>query len=50
MRFRSKNGGDPLNRSFTLGAERSKKLSDTECITFGIGAFHLVIVTGIVPD
>ena len=49
-RFRSKNGADPLNRSFTLGAERSKKLSDTERITFGIGAFQLVIVTGIVPD
>ena len=35
-RFRSKNGADPLNSPFTLGAERSKKLSDTEHITFGI--------------
>ena len=35
---------------FTLRAEHSKKLSDTECVTFGIGAFQLVIVTGIVPD
>ena len=35
---------------FTLRAERSKKLYDTERITFGIGAFQLVIVTGIVPD
>ena len=50
MRFRSKNGGDLLKRSFTLGAERSKNLSDTECITSGIGAFQLIIVTGIVPD
>ena len=50
MGFRSKNGTDPLNRSFTLAAECSKKLSDTERITFGIGAFQLVIVTGTVPD
>ena len=49
-RFRSKNEADPLNRSFTLGAERSKKLSDTERITFGIAVFQLVIVTGTVPD
>ena len=48
--FRSKNGADPLNRSFTLGAKRSKKLSDMERITCGIGAFQLVIITGIVPD
>ena len=27
-----------------------QKLSDMERITFGIGAFQLVIVTGIVPD
>ena len=49
-RFHSKNGVDPLNSSFTLGAERSRKLSDTERITFGIRVFQLVIVTGIVPD
>ena len=43
MGFRSKNGANPLNmyRSFTLGAERSKKLSDTERITFGIGVSEL---------
>ena len=35
---------------FTLRAERSKKLSDTERITFGIGAFQFVIVTRIVPE
>ena len=35
-RFRSKIGADPLNSSFTLGTERSKKLSDTERITFWI--------------
>ena len=50
MRFHSKNGTDPLNRSFTLGAEHSKKLSDRERITFGIRAFQLVIVTGTVSD
>ena len=43
-------GANPLNRSFTLGAERSKKLSDMERITFGIGASELVIVTGIATD
>ena len=43
MGFHSKNGANPLNmyRSFTLGAERSKKLSDTERITFGIGVSEL---------
>ena len=49
-RFRSKNGADPLNSPFTIRAERSKKLSDTERITFGIGAFQLVIFTGIAPE
>ena len=48
--IRSKNRADPLNRSFTLVGERSKMLSDTERITFGIWAFQLVIVTGIVPE
>ena len=33
-RFRSKNGADPLNRQLALRAERSRKLSDTERITF----------------
>ena len=33
-RFCSKNGADPLNSLFTLGAEHSKKLSDTERIFF----------------
>ena len=43
MGFHSKNGANPLNmyKSVTLGAERSKKLSDTERITFGIGASEL---------
>ena len=50
MRFRSKNVADPVNGHFKLGAECSKTLSDTECITFRIGAFQLVIVTGIVLD
>ena len=50
MRLRSKNGADPLNRSFTLEVEHSKKLSDKELITFGTGAFQLVIVTVVVPD
>ena len=50
MGFHSKNGANPLNRSFTLGAERSKKLSNTKRITFGIGASELVIVTGIATD
>ena len=45
-----KNGTHPLNSSFTSGAERSKKLSDTERITFGIGEFQVLIVTKIVPD
>ena len=45
-----KDGADPLNRALTLGGERSKKLSDTERLTFGIGAFQLVIITEIVPD
>ena len=49
-RFRFKNGADPMNSLFTLGAELSKKLCDTECITFGIGAFQVMIVTKIVPD
>ena len=49
-RFRSKSGADPLNSQFTLRAERSRKLSDTERITFGIGVFQLIIVTKIVPD
>ena len=47
-RFRYENESDPLNSPFTLGAERSIKLSDTERITFKIGAFQLVIVPGIV--
>ena len=42
-RFRSKS--NQLNGPFTSGAEHSEKLSDTEHITFGIGAF-----TKIVPD
>ena len=41
---------DPLNSLFTLGAKRYKKLSDTELIIFGIGAFQVMIVTKIVPD
>ena len=44
-RFRFKNRADPLNSPFTLRAERSRKLFDTECITFGIGAFQVIIVT-----
>ena len=48
--FRSKNGADPLNSLLTLGAERSRKLSDTERITFGIGVFQVIIITKIVPD
>ena len=42
-RFHYRNGADRLSSQFTLRAERSKKLSDTERITFGIGAFQLVI-------
>ena len=49
-RFCSKNEADLLNSLFTLEVEHSKKLSDTECITFGFGAFQLVIITGIVLD
>ena len=49
-RFSSKNEADPLNSPFTSGAERSKKLSDTERITFGIGVFQVLIVTNIVPN
>ena len=49
-RFCSKNGADPLNSLFTLGAEHSKKLSDMERIFFGIGAFQVIMVTKIVPD
>ena len=49
-RFCSKNGVDPLNSPFTLVAERPEKVADTERITSGIGAFQLIIVTGIVPD
>ena len=50
MRFCSKNVADPLNNLFTLGAEHSRKLSNTERITFGIGALQFIIVTKIVPD
>ena len=50
MKFRSKNVADLLNSPFTLGAERSKKLSDTEHTTIGIGASQVIIVTEIVPD
>ena len=46
-RFHSKS--NQLNSPFTSGTERSEKLSDMEHITFGIGAFQ-VIVTKIVPD
>ena len=49
-RFLSKNGTDPLNSPFTLGVEHSEKLSDTGRITFGIGAFQVIIVTKILPD
>ena len=49
-RFRSKNRADPVNSLLTLGAERSKNLSDTERITFGIEAFQVIIVTKIVSD
>ena len=45
-----KNRANLLNSPFTLGAERSKKLSDKERITFGIGAFQVIIVTKIVLD
>ena len=48
--FSSRKRADLLNSLFTSEAERSKKLSDAEPITFGIGAFQLVIVTGIVLD
>ena len=48
--FRSKNGADLLNSLLTLGVERSRKLSATERITFGIGVFQVIIVTKIVPD
>ena len=48
--FCSKNGADPLNSPLTLGAQRSRKLSDTERITFEIGVFQAIMVTKIVPD
>ena len=38
--IRSKNGANPLNGLITLGAERSKKLSDTDRITFGIERYR----------
>ena len=38
-------GTDPLNSLFTLGAERSKKLSDTERVTFRIGVFLVISIT-----
>ena len=50
MRFHSKNGADPLICPFTLRVEHSRKLSDTERITFGTGVLQLIIVTKIVPD
>ena len=46
-RFHSKS--NRLNSPFTSEAERSEKLSDMEHVTFGIGAFQ-IIVTKIVPD
>ena len=49
-RFCSKNGANPLNSLFTLGAEHSKTLSDTKHIFFGVGAFQVIMVTKIVPD
>ena len=48
--FHSKNGANLLNSPFTLGAERSRKLSDTERITFGVGVFQVIMVTKLVPD
>ena len=50
MGFHSNNSANSLHGSFTLGTERSKKLSNTEHITFGIGASELIIVTGIETD
>ena len=41
---------DPLNSFFTSEAEHCIKLFEVECITFGIGVFHVIIVTKIVPD
>ena len=37
-------GTDPLNSLFALGAECSKKLSDTERVTFRIGVFLIIII------
>ena len=50
MRFSSKNGAVRLNSLFTLGAERARKLSDTERIIFGIREFQVIIITKILPD
>ena len=44
------NQTDPLNSRFTSEAEHYIKLLEVEHITFGIGAFHAIIVTKIVPD
>ena len=49
-KYHSKNRADPMNSQFTLGEECSKKLSNTERITFGIRAFQVIIITRIVPD